>query len=143
MKNFPFILIILFLLAGCNKTNPEDVTSTEVTPVKSALLKSPWKITYLVSNGIDKTFEFKDFRFTFYSNNLITGANDIISENGSWDTVSESSKTKLIIDFSSSSLLTEVTGEWEILSRSATSITMQHIGGGSGGQTDYMTMTRI
>lgn len=146
MKHLSVILLslILFCDAGCKKSNTDNATdtynntSTETTPVRTALLSGQWKVTYFLNSGSNQTANFGEYKFTLNSNGLLTGANTLFSQNGNWTLNSDSGKTKLNIDFTSAPLFTELTGDWEITSRTSTKIVMQHVSGGSG-QTNYLT----
>lgn len=136
-----FISFVLLFAIGCKKSSTESTTSTEVTPVNSAIIKGQWKISYFMISGNNKTTDFTDFKLTFNTSGLLTGANSLLAENGSWSLTSESNKTKLTIDFSTTNLLKELTGDWEITSRSSATIVMQKSSG--TGQTDYLTIDKI
>lgn len=148
MKKFPLILFALLLIigSGCKKSSSSNTTvnetSTEVTPVRSSLISGRWKITYFIKNGSNKTAEFALYKLTFNSNGVLTGANDIMADNGSWALTTDSGKTKLNINFASAPFFAELTANWEITSRSASRIVMQHTEGGSS-QLDYLTIEKI
>lgn len=149
MKNLSLILlsVIFFGSAGCKKNGTDNSTtynntSTETTPVRTALIAGQWRVTYLVSSGSNQTAGYGEYKFTFNSNGLLTGANSLFSQNGSWTLRSDSGKTKLNIDLTSAPLFTELTDDWEITSRTSTKIVMQHVSGGSG-QTDYLTIEKV
>ncbi len=135
--------MLLIIGSGCKKSsNSENNTSTAVTPVRSSLISGLWKVTYFIKSGTNRTAEFSQYKLTFNSSGLLTGANDILAENGSWALVSDSGKTKLNITFPPSTLFTDLTEDWEITSRTAMRIVMQHTGSGSS-QIDYLTIEKV
>ncbi len=88
MKKFPLILFTLLLIigSGCKKSNGSTVndTSTEITPVNNSLISGLWKVTYFIRNGSNRTAEFAQYKFTFNKSGLLTGANDMLAQNGNW-----------------------------------------------------------
>lgn len=149
MKKISILLFSVILLgaAGCKKSSSDTNTNTtntsvDVTSVRSALIVGQWKVTYFVSNGINQTSNYTQYKLSFNSNGLLIGENSILSENGAWTLRNDSGKTKLGIDFTSAPMFAELTGDWEITSRSATRIVMQDVSGGSG-QTDYLTIEKV
>ncbi len=148
MKKFILIFtsFIFLMVAGCKKNNSDTTfinTSTEVTPVTTALVAGPWKVTYFFIDGTNRTNDFADFKFTFNSGGLLTGANSLFSENGSWSLTSASTKTKLNINLSSSTYFQDFTNDWEINSRTSTTIIMQHVSGSGSTQIDYLTIQKV
>lgn len=140
-KYLTLFFFIMCAFAACKKSDTVSPTATDTASVSSSLVSTTWIVTYLFKDGADKTINFRDYRFTFNKDGLLTGANTLYSDNGSWSLISESNKTKLIMNFPSASRFQDISQDWEVTSKTADKIVMQHISGGSL-QPEYLTIER-
>jgi hypothetical protein len=61
---------------------------------------------------------------------------------GTWTTLLDDSKTKLILFFSAPASFDEFSDDWHVIERTDTRIKLQDVSGGNGG-TDYLTFEKI
>jgi len=141
MKNLLLLLFAgMFTLTSCSKDDDDNNTTTAV----AANLKSgTWRVSSFIDNGTDETTDFNGFTFTYNNGGTVSAVNNILTVTGSWSTGTDDSRAKLNLDFSSSSLsqFEELSEDWEIVSQSATQVSLRHVSGGSG-ETDLLVFQK-
>jgi hypothetical protein len=78
MKNF-YVVIVLFLLAGCVKKKQEDI-------VINAMVQGQWKVTKFIKVTSDVTTDFANYKFQFKTNFTVDAINNgIVEQTGTWN----------------------------------------------------------
>lgn len=124
---------------SCSHTNigPDDNSSNTATIITSGA----WVITNFTDDGNNETAHFSGYTFTFSGNGQASASNGSNTVSGSWSTGNDDSKSKLNLDFGSNDPWEELTEDWEVISRNASSINLKHVSGGNGG-TDLLTFQK-
>lgn len=142
MKNlFSSILLfsILFMTACSNDDdNNNTITTGSVT---STLIDGNWRVTYYWDNNQDETSDYNGYTFTFGNGSVLTAMRSGTPTVGSWSTLVDDGKVKLVILFSSPADLIEISDDWEVTERTNTRIKLKDVSGGSG-EIDYLTFEK-
>jgi len=78
MKKF-YVVIVLFLLAGCVKKKQEDI-------VINAMVQGQWMVTKFIKATNDVTPDFANYKFQFKTNFTVNAINNgIVEKTGSWN----------------------------------------------------------
>lgn len=151
MQNLKFLAIIiaLFTLLGCpsDDDNNDNNSSNTPTVIQDIVMQGTWIISYYYDTDHDATSNFSGYNFIFGSNNALTASNGTNTYTGIWNITDSNSNDDSISDlhfnilFNSPTNFSELTDDWEILSKSNTEIRLRDVSGGNGG-TDYLTFTK-
>jgi hypothetical protein len=150
MKKLLFALLVLttFLNSTCKKDDDDVVAPNQIQPaaVTSAITSntnaSNWRVTLYNEAGVVKTSNFSGYTFNFLSNNTVAATVATATSGGTWSSIIDSGKTKLILNFSvPGGYLREISEDWEVLSATNNKIELRHISGGNG-TTDLLTLER-
>lgn len=135
---FVFLFFSMFMI-GCK----DDSSSNNPTPntVSGVLQSDSWRVTYYWDTDHEETSSFANYQFVFSSNGVVTATRSGTTINGSWATILDDSKTKLVLDFASPADFEEISDDWEVIEQTGSKIRLQDISGGNGG-TDYLTFEK-
>ncbi len=128
-----FILVSFVLFSSCKKDDNSNVADI--------IKEGNWKITLFQEDGTTKTSNYSGYSFVFNSNNTISATKNSQSYSGSWSSGNDDSKSKLILNFGSTSPLDELNEDWEILEKTSSIIKLKHISGGDG-SVDYLNFEK-
>jgi hypothetical protein len=118
-------IISLVTFTSCTDDTPKDINDV-VTTVS-------WKVTNFTEDGVDQTYHFSNYTFTFNDNGTLSATNGTNTYNGTWSKGTDDSTPKLILTFSvSSGPFEEISEDWEILNSTSSLIDLKHISGGDG-----------
>lgn len=140
MKKVIFILSALFLCFSCQKDD-DNTTVISTTSLTNTITSGTWRITYYWDSDYDETANYNGYNFTFGSGNVLTATKAGASVTGTWTTLSDDSKTKLIIAFSTPASLVEISDDWHVFERTDTRIKLQDVSSGNG-STDFLTFEK-
>ena len=142
MKKPFFILfpLTLFLFVSCKKDD-NSTSSISPTTVTNTIVSGIWRITYYWDTDHEETANFSGYNFAFGGGNVVTATKTGSSVNGTWATLLDDSKTKLVLGFSSPENFGKISDDWHVIERTDTRIQLQDISGGNGG-TDYLTFQK-
>ena len=142
MKKLVFILTAstLFLFVSCQKDD-NSTPSISTTTVTNTVVSGSWKITYYWDTDHEETANYSGYNFVFGSGNILTATKTGSSLAGTWSTLSDDSKIKLVLDFSTPASFIKISNDWHVIERTDTRIKLQDISGGNGG-TDYLTFEK-
>lgn len=119
-------LIALVLFASCT----DDSSNKNINEVVTA---TSWKVTNFTEDGVDQTYYFSNYTFTFNEDGTMSATNGTNTYNGTWAKGTDDSTPKLILTFSvSSGPFEEISEDWEILTSTTSIIDLKHISGGDG-----------
>ena len=119
MKLFQSFILITLLLGSYACTDDSDAAATT----------SGWKISKYVHNNEDKTSDYTGYVFDFQSNGVLSATKASSSYNGTWKEVTDSNRTKLVIAFGAPSDLVELSEDWQIVTKTDTSIKLSSTSG--------------
>ncbi|PTX59456.1 hypothetical protein C8N46_10944 [Kordia periserrulae] len=153
--NLLFLVMLSFSLMSTTCETDDDVvvdnsqTIAEITDIAET---STWRITSYVDSGQDETNDFNNYNFTFAANGTVTASNGTDQVQGTWSVTDDSnsnddSNSDDDIDFNISfnvpttSNFFDLNDDWDIISYSNTTISLQDISGGNGG-TDTLVFQR-
>lgn len=145
------LLSLIFMLNVASMCSDDDDsnTSADPTPVINTVTSGTWRITFYEDSGVDETYHFTGYNFTFGASNVLTASNGTNTYTGTWSvTNSDSNDDSPSNDLDFNILFTtpavfadELSDDWDILSRTATKIELVDVSGGNGG-TDYLTLEK-
>ncbi len=143
-------LFCLFMLNVASMCSSDDnsSSSTDPTPVINTVSQGTWRITSYVDSGNNETSDFTGYNFTFAAGNVLTATNGINTYIGSWSVTSDdsnddnpSSDLDFNITFVNPANFADLTDDWDIVSYTATTISLIDVSGGNGG-TDTLVFTK-
>ena len=140
MKKTAFIALTLILGFSCKKDD-NIISPISTTSVTNTLVSGTWKITYYWDTDHEETADYRDYAFTFGSGNNLTATKTGSTITGTWTSISDDSKTKLILDFSAPASFVELSDDWHVIEITGNKIRLQDVSGGNGG-TDYLTFEK-
>ena len=142
-----FCLFLLNVASMCSSDDNQS-SSTDPTPVINTANQGTWRITNYVDSGTNETSDFAGYNFTFGSSNVLTATNGTNTYIGSWSVLTDgsnddnpSSDLDFNIAFASPADFADLTDDWDVVSYTATTITLIDISGGNGG-TDNLIFTK-
>ena len=135
-----FTLMICLFFSACKKddNNSSTITTSTVTNTVSG---GNWRVTYYWDKDHEETPNYDQYTFTFRSNSVLTAVKGATTITGTWSTILDDSKTKLVLNFSSPATFSEISDDWHVIERTDTRINLQDVSGGSGG-IDYLTFEK-
>jgi hypothetical protein len=123
-------------------------SSTDPTPVINIVSQGTWRITSYVDSGTNETNHFTGYNFTFGASSAVTATNGTNTYTGTWSIVTDSSNDDnpssdldFNIAFASPADFEDLTDDWDIVTYTATTISLIDISGGNGG-TDTLVFTK-
>lgn len=143
-------LFCLFMLNVASMCSSDDNSSstTDPTPVINTASQGTWRITSYVDSGNNETNHFIGYNFTFGPSNVLTATNGTNTYTGSWSVVTDnsnddnpSSDLDFNIAFTSPADFADLTDDWDVVSHTATTISLINVSGGNGG-TDTLVFTK-
>ncbi|MEO5776111.1 MAG: hypothetical protein ABIQ27_04350 [Flavobacterium sp.] len=143
-------LFCLFMLNVASMCSSDDSSSSSAdpTPVINTATSGTWKVTSYVSSGTDETNHFTGYNFTFASGNVLTATNGTNTYTGNWSVTSDdsnddnpSSDLDFNIAFATPTDFADLTDDWDVVSHTATTISLIDVSGGNGG-TDILVFTK-
>ena len=145
MKNhFHQLIIFLFIsvstFSGCKKDD-NSPSSSSITVLNSTIQQGNWKITNFNDSGNDETNHFTGYAFHFNSNGTVTATNSGSIENGTWGSIQDDSKLKLVLLFGAIPF-DDLNDDWHVIQQSSSIIKLEDVSGGGSG-TDYLTFEKI
>ena len=117
---YPLIILMIVTFDSCKK---DDNTSS--TPgVVQIVTNGTWRITNFVESTENKTADFAGYTFSFNSNGQLIALLSGVNTTGSWGW--DDSNTKFHISIGSIKPLSDLTGDWLILEKSETLISLKN-----------------
>lgn len=138
-KIFYLLTFSTILFTSCS--NDDDNSAITTGSVSSTLIDGSWRITYYWDNNQDETSDYNGYTFTFGNGNVLTALRAATPTVGTWTTLTDDGKVKLVISFSSLPELIEISDDWEVTERTNTRIKLKDVSGGSG-ETDFLTFEK-
>lgn len=133
------LFIISILLVSCTKDDNSSTIST--SSITSTITAGTWRVTYYWDTNHEETSNFSGYSFVFNSNGTVTATKAASTVTGTWSTINDDSKVKLILAFSTPADFVEISDDWHTIERTDTKIRLQDVSGGNGG-TDYLTFEK-
>lgn len=142
-----FCLLMLNVASMCS-SDDNSSSSTDPTPVINIVSQGTWRITSYVDSGTNETNHFTGYNFTFGASSVVTATNGTNTHTGTWSIVTDSSNDDnpstdldFNIAFASPPDFEDLTDDWDIVTYTATTISLIDISGGNGG-TDTLVFTK-
>ncbi|MFX0555273.1 hypothetical protein ACOCEA_00650 [Maribacter sp. CXY002] len=141
---FPIALLLSVLFISCETSDDldENLTTVDVSEVKSTVANGSWIVSLYEEDAIDQTSNFSGFGFEFLADGSISVSDGSNSFSGAWSITSESSSSNddssssddidFNIFFTSPVNFEEISEDWEIISYSSSRIELRHVSGGDG-----------
>jgi len=143
-------LFCLFMLNVASMCSSDDNSSSsqDPTPVINTATQGTWRVTSYVDSGTDETNHFTGYTFTFASGSVLSATNGTNTYTGTWSVTNDSSDDDnpssdldFNVLFASPADFADLSDDWDIVSYTATTISLIDISGGNGG-TDTLVFTK-
>jgi hypothetical protein len=131
------LMLTIFLMTSCEKDDNPNAGSTNITNI---INQGNWRIALYNDSGTDELYHFTGYTFTF-SSGTITAVRNTTTVTGTYSTLFDDSKNKLLLNFGSTVPFDELNDDWHIIEETSTKIRLQDVSGGSGG-TDLLTFEK-
>ncbi len=155
MKTSVILAIVVLLALGissCSSDTADDNlqnSEASVQAITNLAVSGTWFISSFVDSGTDETNNFDGYGFTFNSDGSLQAENGLATITGTWsvtfddssddsDDYDSSDDIDFNLFFSAPPDFTELSEDWDIVSRSASRIELIHVSGGDG-ETDTLT----
>jgi hypothetical protein len=142
-----FCLFMLNVASMCS-SDDDSSSSADPTPVINAATQGTWRVTSYVDSGNNETSDFTGYNFTFATGGALTATNGTNSYSGTWSVTGDNSNDDspsndldFNISFAAPANFADLTDDWDIVSYSATTISLIDVSGGNGG-TDTLVFTK-
>ena len=142
-----FCLLMLNVASMCS-SDDNSSSSTDPTPVITIVSQGTWRITSYVDSGTNETNHFTGYNFTFGASSVVTATNGTNTYTGTWSIVTDSSNDDnpssdldFNIAFASPVDFADLTDDWDVVTYTATTISLIDVSGGNGG-TDTLVFTK-
>lgn len=146
------LLAACILLAGMTACSDDDNKSNvngNATAVANNLKSGTWRITSFIEEGNDETDNFDGYAFTFGTNGVLTAVKGTATYTGNWSVYDDNSSDDdgfdsdidVDINFTSPVEFTDLSDDWDVMSRTGTEIKLIDVSSGNGG-TDYLTFQK-
>lgn len=140
IKTGLFLLAVVAMMA-CNKVKPKKV--------EKAIVEGNWKVASFSEDGVDETYYFAGYTFTFSDNGTVTATNGSTTISGTWSVTDDnsndddsSSDVDFNLYFPDTNNFDELTDDWDIVTSTDTQLELVDVSGGNGG-TDKLTFTKL
>jgi hypothetical protein len=132
---FSITTLLFISLTACTKEDNLATTANEIiSQASKTLVTGTWSVADYNEKGNNQTQYFSNYKFTFSSNNTVKATNGTNTINGSWQTGTDDSKPKFILNFSASNgPFEEISEDWKIIQITASKIELNHVSGGNAG----------
>jgi hypothetical protein len=140
MRTFFYFILTMVSLVGatsCSSDNNNNNSANDPAPVINTVTSGTWRITSFIEDGVNRTQYFTGFIFTFQSGGVLVASNGTETHTGAWsvttddqDDDSPSNSLDFNIIFTAPETFTEISEDWDIISRSANKISLRHVSGG-------------
>ena len=139
MKRIYYFLLIISLTVACSHDDdPKPVANEQLT---AALLSGSWRITLFQEDGENQTADFAGYSFDFRDAGLVLITNGAASLRGSWQSGTDDSQQKLMLNLGTADPWEELNEDWHVLELSNSIIRLEHESGGDG-SLDLLTFER-
>jgi hypothetical protein len=142
-----FCLLMLNVASMCS-SDDNSSSSTDPTPVITIVSQGTWRITSYVDSGTNETNHFTGYNFTFGASSVVTATNGTNTYTGTWSIVTDSSNDDnpssdldFNIAFASPVDFADLTDDWDVVTYTATTISLIDVSGGNGG-TNTLVFTK-
>ena len=147
------LLSLIFMLNVASTCSSDDSPNSiaDPAPLINTVTSGTWTVTFFEDDGVDETYHFTGYNFTFGASNVLTATNGTNTYTGTWsvtndDSNDDDSPSSSDLDFniffaSPANFNDELSDDWDILSRTDTKIELVDVSGGNGG-TDYLTLEK-
>ena len=147
-----FVLAVTFMACSSDDNNNNNDTNninTEIQQTRNLMTSSDWIITNFNDSGQDETSNFNGYTFSFNSNGTLVATNGSNMVSGTWSIVDDSSNDDsndnddidFNIFFASPDEFNDLSEDWNIVSKTNSTIVLIHVSGGNGG-TDHLTFEK-
>ena len=133
------LFFLLLIISACSSDDtPNSNANLNSSQIQTIVLSNTWIITNFNDSGNDETGHFKCFSFRFNSDGTLIATDGTVTHSGTWSVVNSTSGIDFNINFNLTNAFEDLNDDWDVVSVSATNISLIDISGGNGG-TDRLT----
>jgi hypothetical protein len=143
-----FCLFMLNVASMCSSDDDSSSNTQDPTEVIDIATQGTWRVTSYVDSGTNETSDFTGYNFTFGTSSVLTATNGTNTYTGTWSVVTDdsnddnpSSDLDFNIFFASPANFADLSDDWDVVSFTATTISLIDVSGGNGG-TDTLVFTK-
>ncbi|WP_235982816.1 hypothetical protein [Kordia aestuariivivens] len=143
---YVFLVMISFSLMSTT-CDTDDMIITDNSMIINEVINiaetDSWRITSYIDSGQDETTDFTNYDFTFQSDGTLIATNSTDQVAGIWSVTdsnsNDDSSSDDDIDFNinfnvaTTSVFFDLNDDWDIVSYTSTTISLQDVSGGNGG----------
>lgn len=105
------------------------------------LIDGSWKVGTYLDDGVDETYNYYYYSLTFDIAGTVVATNGTNTFNGTWSVVGTTDLT-MIMDFGTQIPFDEFNDDWDVLSYTLDTVTLEDVSGGGGG-TDTLIFEKL
>jgi hypothetical protein len=142
MKNILLILSVI-ILASCSSDDNSGDIQDQFENIKTIVPQGTWAVSNYTEGETNKTSNFENFVFTFNGNGTVVGANDLFSENGTWEYDNTSTvEERFNLEFDQTTPFDLITENWMIISVNNNLIELAIVNGNNG-EPEILTFVKL
>lgn len=139
MRTVLLVATLVFVGVACNKIKPKKVEKT--------MTEGTWKVTLFSEDGVDETYYFNGYTFTFSDGGSVTAVNGNSSIGGTWSVSKsgsddDSKEAHFNLSFPNTNNFDELSDDWHIVSLSDNRLELEDVSGGDG-SIDKLTFEQL
>ena len=87
------LLSLIFILSVASTCSSDDSpnSSADPAPVINTVTSGTWTVTFFEDDGVDETYHFTGYNFTFGASNVLTATNGTNTYTGTWSVTNDDS----------------------------------------------------
>lgn len=149
-----YVLVAAGLTLGMASCDLVDDSTGDVLALRNELTYlmegSNWEITSFMDSGEDETSDFGGYTFTFGTDGTVSATNGVNTYTGTWSIGRNSSddddesdvEFNLFFDVSDEHDFEDLNDDWDVLTFTTSTVTLQDISGGDG-SVDALTFSAV
>lgn len=141
------MIFVSLLFLDCSSDSNSMENNTQKNNIENDLKKGVWMVSKYLDDGVDETYHFNGYEFTFEDGGVLTATNGVNTYSGSWSVADDNDDNSqndynLVIFFAGPVDFEELSDDWDIITHNSNTIELYDVSGGNG-TTDYLTFQKM
>ena len=142
-----FAIFVGVLFINCSSDDDSTMNDPQKNAIENEVKSGSWIITEYIDDGVDETYHYDGYEFTFGDSGVLTATNGTNTYTGTWSVTDDNdddsqSDHDLVIYFTSPANFEELSDDWDIMTHNSNTIELFDVSGGNG-TTDYLTFQKM